>query len=109
MCKSPLSVFSTNNLLAFLVSPKHATHSIHLFHFDNLDGGYEGYTLPIHNFLHIPLPASAVFLNILFSTFSLNTVNTRFSLCVRDQSSQPYKKTGKTIVLYFGKREDTGF
>jgi hypothetical protein len=39
-------------------------------------------------------------LNILLSTLDSNTLSLCCSLNIRDQVSQPYRTTGKTVVLY---------
>jgi hypothetical protein len=52
------------------------------------------------NFLHSPVTSSLFGPNILLSTLFSNTLSLCFSLHVRDQVSDPYRTTGKFIILY---------
>ena len=52
------------------------------------------------SFLHSSVSSSLLGLNILLNTLFFYTFSLSYSLNVSDQVSQPYKATGKIIVLY---------
>ena len=54
----------------------------------------------LFSFLQSPVSSSLLGPNILLSTLFTNTLSLRFSLNVSDQVSNPYKTTGKIMVLY---------
>jgi hypothetical protein len=56
--------------------------------------------LPIVQLPPFPITSSLLGPNILHSTLFSNTLSLCSSLHVRDQVSNPYKTTGKIIVLY---------
>jgi hypothetical protein len=71
--------------------------------FDHLIISYEEYKLcssSLCNFLQRPVTSSLLGPNILLSNLFSNILNLCSSLYVRDQVSNPYKTTGKIIVLY---------
>jgi hypothetical protein len=59
---------------------------------------YKSRSSSLYNFLHPPVTSSLSGPNILLSTLFSNSLC--YSLNVRDQVSNPYRTTGKIIVLY---------
>jgi hypothetical protein len=112
------SGFHTKNLYAFLFSPIRATWPAHLILRDLivliiLGEEYKSWSSLLCNFLHSPVTSSLFGQNILLSTLFSNTLSLCSSLNIRDQVSQPYRTTGKIIVLYsnffYSRREDKRF
>ena len=61
---------------------------------------YRSFSSWLRSFLHSPVTSSLLGPNTLFNTQFSNTLSLRSSLSVSDQVSQPYKITGKIILLY---------
>ena len=94
----------TKTLYSPLLSPLHATHPTHLI-LDLITGTvlreeYRSFSSSLCSFLHLPVTLSFLGPNILFNTLFSNTLSLHFSLNVNNQVSQPYKTTGKIIVLF---------
>ena len=78
-------------------------HPAHSFWFDrsnNIGWGVQIIKLLICSFLHFPVTSSLFSSNILLSTLFSNTLSLSSSFIVSDLVAQPYKTTGKIIVLY---------
>jgi hypothetical protein len=61
---------------------------------------YRPFSSSLCNFLHYPVISSLLGPNILLSALFSNTLSLRSSFNVSDQVSDPYRTTGKIIVLY---------
>jgi hypothetical protein len=121
------SGFPTNNLYAFLFSPVYVTCSMIIlckirgFHGGDLQEPhgetsqmtpffmiiliklgeeYKSCSSSLCNVLHPPVTHFLFGPNILISNLFSNTLSLCSYLNVRDQASQPYRTTGKIIVLY---------
>ena len=97
------SIFPTKTLYAPLFSLIHTRH-IHLilFHLTArtiFGDKYRSLSSSLHSFHHSSVTSSLLGPNIFFSTLFSNTLNLCSSLYVSNQISQPYKTTGKFIVL----------
>jgi hypothetical protein len=62
---------------------------------------YRSSSSSLRSLLHSPVTSSLLGPHMLISTLFSNTLSLRSSLNVSDHVSQPYKTTGKIIVLYF--------
>ena len=61
---------------------------------------YRSWTSSLYSLVHFPVTSSLLGRNIILNTLFSNTLTLYFSLSVRDQVSNPYKTTGKCMVLY---------
>ena len=68
-------------------------------HRPKLGEEYRSLSSSLCSFLHSPVTWSLLGPNFLFNTMFANTLSLRSSLNARDQVSNPYKTTGKIIVL----------
>ena len=98
------SGFPIKILFAPLLSPVFATRPSHLNILDLITGRVFGSEYRDHSFLlcsllDSPVTSSLLGPNFLPSTLFSKTLSLHFSLNVRDQLSQPYKTTGRIIVL----------
>jgi len=87
------------------LSPTHATFPTLLILLDYINPvifgeKYRSLSSSLGSFLHSPVTSSLLDPNILLTTKYSNTLSLHSSLNVRDQVSNPYKTTGKIIVLY---------
>jgi hypothetical protein len=65
-----------------------------------LQEDYKSWSFSLCSFLHLPTTSNFFSQNILLSTLFSNTLCLCSFLNVRDQVSQPYKTTGRIILLY---------
>ena len=98
------SGFPTKTLYTTLLSPIRATCAAHLIILDFitrtvLGEEYRSLSSSLCSFLHSLLTSSLLGPNILLNTLFSNTLSLRSSLSESDHVSQPYKTTGKIIVL----------
>ena len=103
--RSPKWSPSLRPAYALLLSPIRATCSAHLRLFDLITRmifgeQYRAWSSLLCSLLHSPLTSSLLGPNILLSTLFSKTLSLHSSLNVSDQLSQPYKTTGKIIVLH---------
>ena len=87
-----------------LTTPIRAPCTAHLILLDFITrtilGEYRPLSSLLCSLLHSPVTSSLLGPNILLNTMFSNTLSFLASLNVSDQASQPYKTTGKIIVLY---------
>ena len=87
-----------------VLSPIRATCPAHPFILDMftriiLVEDYRSLSFSLCSFIHSPVTSFLLGSNILLSTLFSNTLSLRSTLNVSDQVSQPYKTTGKIILL----------
>jgi hypothetical protein len=91
------SGFPTKVLYAFIFP--HSCYMPHLSHPLWLGEQYKLWSSSLCSFLQPPITSFPFGLNILISTLFSNNLSLCSSLNVRDQVSQPYRTTGKILVL----------